>query len=185
MHQIIDSCPSWQAGRFLSTYSLDLTLWTGCLCDAAVSASHAHGYICLHLYFQPITKYLQHRCAAQSTAVCKMASKDTNSVTNSCGILSIHEMFHIVGDQMTGQDVKVLKILYSAVLSRNYLEKIKDGFTFLVALEKIGRLDESNFKHILHLLRIINRHDLTPYLTLRRRQTGLTTIHVSIVSKLA
>merc|ERR1712226_1220583 len=95
----------------------------------------------------------------------KMASKDTNSMANNDSLLTLHEMFHIVGDQMTVRDVKVLKVLYSAILSREYLEKVKDGFTFLVALEKIGRLDESNFKHILHLLRIINRHDLIPYLS--------------------
>ncbi|KAK6165205.1 hypothetical protein SNE40_023560 [Patella caerulea] len=35
----------------------------------------------------------------------------------------------------------------------------------------MGRVDETNFKHILHLLRTITRHDLTHLVNLRKRKT--------------
>ena len=81
-------------------------------------------------------------------------------------------MFRIVGDQMTPRDVSVLKFLYSGTLCDELRSQINDGFTFLLALEKKKSVDESNFKSILDLLRIITRHDLTQYVTLRKRRTG-------------
>ena len=86
--------------------------------------------------------------------------------------LSLHELFRIVGDQMTTRDIHLLKYLYNGILSEDLKDKINDGFSFLLALEKIGKVDESNFKHLLHVLRITTRHDLIQYVHLRRRKTG-------------
>ncbi len=77
---------------------------------------------------------------------------------------------------MTPRDVRVLKFLYTGILSDELRAQVNDGYSFLLALEKIGRVDESNFKHILHVLRIITRHDLLQYVTLRRRKTGESNI---------
>ena len=86
--------------------------------------------------------------------------------------LTLHEMFRVVGDQLMPRDVRVLKFLNTMFLSEDSRSKIHDGFTFLLALEKIGRVDSSNFKYIIYVLRIITRQDLIPFVTLRRRKTG-------------
>ena len=67
--------------------------------------------------------------------------------------ISLHALFKIIGDQMTTRDIKVLKFLYTGILSDELKDKITDGYTFLLALEKIGKVDESNFKHLLHALK--------------------------------
>lgn len=87
-------------------------------------------------------------------------------------IISVHGMFRIVGDQMSQMDVRVLKFLYRGVFSEELMSSIYDGYSFLLALEKTREVDDSNFYHLLHLLRMITRHDLTQYVTLRRRQPG-------------
>lgn len=86
---------------------------------------------------------------------------------------TLHEMFHVVGDQLLPRDVRVLKFLYSGIFPESLSTKIKDGFTFFLALERIGRVDESNFKYINNALRMIVRHDLIPLVTLRKRKPGL------------
>ena len=96
--------------------------------------------------------------------------------------ISLHDLFRIIGDQMTTRDIRVLKFLYTGILSDELKDKINDGYTFLLALEKIGKVDESNFKHLLHALRIITRHDLIQYVNLRKRKTGNLTEKKSILS---
>ena len=100
-----------------------------------------------------------------------MASKKKNRNENQ-EMLSLHDMFRIIGDQLTPTDVRVLQFLYAGLFPDVIRTKFNDGYTFLLALEKIGQVDSSNFKHILHLLRIVNRHDLTQFVTLKRRTTG-------------
>ena len=90
--------------------------------------------------------------------------------------ISLHDLFQIIGNQMTTRDIRVLKFLYTGILSDELKDKINDGYTFLLALEKIGKVDESNFKHLLHALRIITRHDLIQYVNLRKRKTGSLSI---------
>ncbi|VDI48896.1 Hypothetical predicted protein [Mytilus galloprovincialis] len=97
--------------------------------------------------------------------------KPSTSTENDFDSLTLHDMFRTIGDQMTPRDVKVLKFIYSGIMADDILRKVYDGFSFLLALEKMDRIDETNFKHILDLLRIITRHDLTPYVTLKRRKT--------------
>ncbi|KAF7695583.1 hypothetical protein HF521_007306 [Silurus meridionalis] len=68
--------------------------------------------------------------------------------------------------------MRVLSFLFVDVIDEYERGGIRDGRDFLLALERQGRCDETNFRHILQLLRIITRHDLLPYVTLRKRQTG-------------
>ena len=86
--------------------------------------------------------------------------------------LTLHEMFRVVGDQLVPRDVRVLKFLYTGVFPDDLRAKIHDGYSFFLALERIGRVDTSNFKYIINVLRILVRQDLIPLVTLRRRKTG-------------
>ncbi|KAK1150549.1 death effector domain-containing protein-like [Acipenser oxyrinchus oxyrinchus] len=92
------------------------------------------------------------------------------AVDGSYGLNSLHHMFEIVGAQLTHRDVRVLSFLFVDVIDEYERGGIRDGRDFLLALERQGRCDETNFRHVLQLLRIITRHDLLPYVTLRRRQ---------------
>ncbi len=113
-------------------------------------------------------------CHLEATAKSIMAtSKNPRKQTDEN--ISLHTLFRIIGDQMTTRDVRVLKSLYNGFLSEELKDKIQDGFTFLLALENIGKIDESNFKHLLHALRIITRRDLMQYVNLRKRKTGNVT----------
>ncbi|KAK3107557.1 hypothetical protein FSP39_017296 [Pinctada imbricata] len=84
--------------------------------------------------------------------------------------LSLHEMFRIVGEQMTCRDIRTLKYLYKGIMPADVVCRVHEGYDFLLALERMNRVDETNFKYIMELLRIITRHDLLQYVTLRRRQ---------------
>lgn len=80
-------------------------------------------------------------------------------------------MFDIVGAHLTHHDVHVLSFLFVDIVE--YARGgIRNGRDFFLALERQGRCSEANFRYILQLLRIITRHDLLPYVTLRKRQTG-------------
>lgn len=102
----------------------------------------------------------------------KMAEEDGGQKEN---IMTLHEMFRVVGNQMTDADFHVLKILNGLSLSRyqTNLSKSKNAYEFMLSLEKLALVDETNFIHILELIRIATRHDLNPFVTLRRRQTGI------------
>lgn len=91
---------------------------------------------------------------------------------NSHGLYSLHQMFTIVGAHLTHRDIRVLSFLFVDVIDEYERGGIRSGKDFLLALERQGRCDETNFRHILQLLRIITRHDLLPYVTLRKRQAG-------------
>ncbi|NWI90495.1 DEDD protein, partial [Pitta sordida] len=86
------------------------------------------------------------------------------------GLYSLHRMFDIVGAHLTHRDVRVLSFLFVDVLDEAERGRIRSGRDFLLALERQGRCDESNLRQLLQLLRIITRHDLLPYVTLRRRR---------------
>ncbi|XP_050840567.1 death effector domain-containing protein-like [Serinus canaria] len=83
------------------------------------------------------------------------------------GLYSLHRMFDIVGAQLTHRDVRVLSFLFVDVLDEAERGRIRSGRDFLLALERQGRCDESNLRQLLQLLRIITRHDLLPYVSLR------------------
>uniref|UniRef100_A0A8U7NW96 Death effector domain-containing protein n=2 Tax=Passeriformes TaxID=9126 RepID=A0A8U7NW96_CORMO len=86
------------------------------------------------------------------------------------GLYSLHRMFDIVGAQLTHRDVRVLSFLFVDVLDEAERGRIRSGRDFLLALERQGRCDESNLRQLLQLLRIITRHDLLPYVSLKRRR---------------
>lgn len=88
------------------------------------------------------------------------------------GLYSLHRMFDIVGTHLTHRDVRVLSFLFVDVIDDHERGLIRNGRDFLLALERQGRCDESNFRQVLQLLRIITRHDLLPYVTLKRRRAG-------------
>nr|XP_057907161.1 death effector domain-containing protein [Doryrhamphus excisus]XP_057907162.1 death effector domain-containing protein [Doryrhamphus excisus] len=92
------------------------------------------------------------------------------AVDRSHGLNSLHRMFDIVGAQLTHRDVRVLSFLFVDVIDEYERGGIRSGRDFLLALERQGRCDETNFQHVLQLLRIITRHDLLPYVTLKKRQ---------------
>ncbi|XP_010085290.1 PREDICTED: death effector domain-containing protein-like, partial [Pterocles gutturalis] len=80
-------------------------------------------------------------------------------------------MFDIVGTHLTHRDVRVLSFLFVDVIDDYERGMIRSGRDFLLALERQG-CDETNFRQVLQLLRIITRHDLLPYVTLKRRRAG-------------
>ncbi|XP_058015983.1 death effector domain-containing protein isoform X3 [Ahaetulla prasina] len=86
------------------------------------------------------------------------------------GLYSLHRMFDIVGTHLTHRDVRVLSFLFVDVIDDYERGMIRSGRDFLLALERQGRCDETNFRQVLQLLRIITRHDLLPYVTLKRRK---------------
>uniref|UniRef100_A0A8C5PGG2 Death effector domain containing 2 n=1 Tax=Leptobrachium leishanense TaxID=445787 RepID=A0A8C5PGG2_9ANUR len=49
--------------------------------------------------------------------------------------------------------------------------KPKNGAELLLELERRGACDEGNFTPLLRLLRVLTRHDLLPYVTMKRRRT--------------
>ncbi|CAH2318842.1 DNA-binding death effector domain-containing 2 [Pelobates cultripes] len=49
--------------------------------------------------------------------------------------------------------------------------KSKSGLEILLELERRGVCDESNFTNLLQLLRVLTRHDLLPYVTMKRPRT--------------
>ncbi|KAF3859888.1 hypothetical protein F7725_000143, partial [Dissostichus mawsoni] len=89
------------------------------------------------------------------------------AVDNSHGLYSLTAF----GAQLTHRDVRVLSFLFVDVIDEYERGGIRSGKDFLLALERQGRCDETNFRHVLQLLRIITRHDLLPYVTLRKRQS--------------
>lgn len=127
------------------------------------------------------------------------------------GMLSLHQLFDVIGSQLTESDVDALSFLLnesypsthpldpsiwtveeadempsSALLSvwnkwnrcskpNNDLEfadirRPKNGIELLYELERRGYCSEGNFRHLFQLLRVLTRHDLLPYVSLRRRR---------------
>ncbi|XP_026188355.1 death effector domain-containing protein isoform X2 [Mastacembelus armatus] len=122
---------------------------------------------------------VSNRNVSASCTNCSLSRRDRcfdpwpeEAVDNSHGLYSLHRMFDIVGAQLTHRDVRVLSFLFVDVIDEYERGGIRSGRDFLLALERQGRCDETNFRHVLQLLRIITRHDLLPYVTLRKRQAG-------------
>ena len=79
--------------------------------------------------------------------------------------------------------VQSLKLLYSAVLPEPLLRRVTDGPSMFLALERVGRVDESSMKHVLHALRLVKRYDLLRCLTLRKRKPGKLVQRVTAVMR--
>lgn len=105
------------------------------------------------------------------------------------GMLSLHRLFEVVGSQLSAADVAVLAFLLDE--TKPYppsspagpetapLEVLAprrtpyNGVELLLELEHRGLCHEGNFRHLLELLRVLTRHDLLPYVTLKRPRTGM------------
>ncbi|XP_047655881.1 death effector domain-containing protein [Tachysurus fulvidraco] len=119
----------------------------------------------------PSTSHVQGASQSTSSSSSSQHTWPEEAVYDAYGLYSLHRMFDIVGTHLTHRDVRVLSFLSVDVIDEYERGGIQDGREFLLALERQGRCDETNFRHILQLLRIITRHDLLPYITLRKRQT--------------
>ncbi|MBN3279832.1 DEDD2 protein, partial [Polyodon spathula] len=92
------------------------------------------------------------------------------------GMQSLHEIFEVVGSHLTDSDLDVLSFLLDEASTgeRGFcaagVHKPKDGVELLLELERRGVCDESNFNHLLQLLRILTRHDLMPFVTQKKRR---------------
>ncbi|XP_074657121.1 death effector domain-containing protein-like [Tubulanus polymorphus] len=79
---------------------------------------------------------------------------------------TLRDVFKIIGDQLglSAKDFDVLRQLAFTFLPQDLHDgEIADGFTFLLALQKAGRCDDSNFFHIIRLLKSLKRPDLIKY----------------------
>ena len=106
-----------------------------------------------------------------------MASKnheEDDCAVEQCTSTTLHELIHIIGDQLTPRDVKMLKILgrIGKLVHPRLLSRVHDGFTFLNSLERSNNLTETNFRHLLDCLSIICRQDLSYLCHLRKRKPG-------------
>ncbi|NXG42142.1 DEDD protein, partial [Psilopogon haemacephalus] len=64
------------------------------------------------------------------------------------GLYSLHRMFDIVGTHLTHRDVRVLSFLFVDVIDDYERGMIRSGRDFLLALERQGRCDETNFRQV-------------------------------------
>ncbi|XP_030069462.1 DNA-binding death effector domain-containing protein 2 [Microcaecilia unicolor] len=146
------------------------------------------------------------------------------------GMFSLHQMFDVIGSQLTENDIEVLSFLldetcpwmhpldpslweivednehinedrssresraqHGQLLARwhrrnrwrgqgqsacedqsldtNNVHRPKNGLELLFELERRGRCDETNFRRLLQLLRVLSRHDLLPYVSQKRPRT--------------
>uniref|UniRef100_A0A7N5JSK5 DED domain-containing protein n=1 Tax=Ailuropoda melanoleuca TaxID=9646 RepID=A0A7N5JSK5_AILME len=84
------------------------------------------------------------------------------------GMISLHHMFEVIGSQLTENDVEVLSFLLDETQPWTHpLDPIASPL--FLELERRGKCDETNF--LLQLLRVLTRHDLLPYVTLKRQRT--------------
>lgn len=112
-------------------------------------------------------------CANQYQNELMTVSEKTKMADELRGCYTLHEMFTIVGSRMTQKDINILKYLYNGIMPQRIIGRVKDGVEFLLGLEKMNRVDETNFKYVVDLLRMISRHDLLQYVTLRKRKPGI------------
>ncbi|XP_061675797.1 death effector domain-containing 1 isoform X2 [Syngnathoides biaculeatus] len=82
------------------------------------------------------------------------------------GMLSLHEVFEVVGSQLTDTDVDVLSFLPTVPWC-----KPKNGLELLLELERRGYISEGNLDPLLKLLRVLTRHDLLPLVSHKKRRT--------------
>lgn len=127
------------------------------------------------------------------------------------GMLSLYQLFDVIGSQLTESDVEALSFLLNESYSFTHpldpsiwtveeagempsnallsawkrwnrrsmhsnhsispeIRKPKNGVELLFELERRGYVDEGNFRNLLKLLRVLTRHDLLPYVSLKRRR---------------
>ncbi|CAF97802.1 unnamed protein product [Tetraodon nigroviridis] len=100
---------------------------------------------------------------------------DETECLNYYGMLSLHEVFEIVGSQLTETDIEVLSfLLKEAFHSQDSLvdsSKPTSGLELLLELERRGYISDGNLEPLLQLLRVLTRHDLLPFVSRKKRRT--------------
>uniref|UniRef100_UPI0037E703FB death effector domain-containing 1 n=1 Tax=Semicossyphus pulcher TaxID=241346 RepID=UPI0037E703FB len=141
---------------------------------------------------------------------------DEAECLNYYGMLSLHEVFEIVGSQLTETDIEVLSFLLNETCHASHpldpadwtvepcegdpddlgvalnpelvkawrrlkpqnsqgpvlaLFKPKSGLEMLLELEREGYIGDGNLEPLLHLLRVLTRHDLLPLVSHKKRRT--------------
>ncbi|KAK7887011.1 hypothetical protein WMY93_026632 [Mugilogobius chulae] len=124
---------------------------------------------------------------------------EENECLNYYGLLSLHEIFEIVGTQLTETDIEVLSFLLNETCTQTHpldpagwtvepsednpddagqspqqlfaSHKPKSGLELLLELENRGYITEGNLEPLLQLLRVLTRHDLLPFVSLKKRRT--------------
>ncbi|XP_013414953.1 death effector domain-containing protein [Lingula anatina] len=81
---------------------------------------------------------------------------------------SLQDMYRDIGNQLAYRDLISMKIFYFGSLRQG--AHINDGYSMMMELERAGRIDESDFSELKEYLRKCRRHDLLPYVTLRKRK---------------
>uniref|UniRef100_A0A3Q0SCL6 Death effector domain-containing 1 n=1 Tax=Amphilophus citrinellus TaxID=61819 RepID=A0A3Q0SCL6_AMPCI len=89
---------------------------------------------------------------------------DETECLNYYGMLSLHEVFEVVGSQLTETDIEVLSFLLD--------ETCVVPSPQLLKLERRGYLSDGNLEPLLQLLRVLTRHDLLPLVSHKKRRTG-------------
>ena len=89
--------------------------------------------------------------------------------------LTLHDVFHNVGDQLNVREVSILKQLYSCknLMPPELVKLINNGYDLFIALEKMQRIDPTNFRNVLSVLRALSRQDLMQFVSLKRKKTGM------------
>ncbi|ELT99737.1 hypothetical protein CAPTEDRAFT_161793, partial [Capitella teleta] len=82
---------------------------------------------------------------------------------------SLHDLFRIIGDQLTLSDLRTLTTLYKPFLGEDFSRRVRDGFSFLLALEKSSLVDETNLSEVLRVLKCTTRHDLLHLVSLTKK----------------
>ncbi|XP_072409521.1 DNA-binding death effector domain-containing protein 2-like isoform X2 [Chiloscyllium punctatum] len=142
--------------------------------------------------------------AAAAAGPLKRARWQEEDTLASYRMLSLHQMFELVGSQLSRADVEALSFLLAeayplqralraggAAATETELGQGVPGLRapapapapawdepgrggggggvrLLFELERRGLCDETNFRHLLQLLRVISRHDLLPYVGCNR-----------------
>ena len=135
----------------------------------------------LLLFVILIIKNKNHKMAARTRKV--STASDVEIIEPGNDIQTLHAMLRIIGDQLTIKDVKLLKFIYAGQIPVELGSKASDGFDFLLIMERIGLIDDTNYKHLRHLLKVLGRHDLLHFIRLGKRRTGIG-IWLSSVSTL-
>uniref|UniRef100_A0A3Q0S5N7 Death effector domain-containing 1 n=1 Tax=Amphilophus citrinellus TaxID=61819 RepID=A0A3Q0S5N7_AMPCI len=86
---------------------------------------------------------------------------DETECLNYYGMLSLHEVFEVVGSQLTETDIEVLSFLLDETCSATH-PLDPSGLELLLQLERRGYLSDGNLEPLLQLLRVLTRHDLLP-----------------------
>lgn len=105
-----------------------------------------------------------------------MASSLDDEMLSDADLYTLHDIFRIIGDQLTQEDIEVLKSVYDPVLGEELVRRVNNGREFFLTLEKQGRVDDANLREVRQALKTTTRLDLIHLVSLTRRRCGKTPI---------